>query len=136
MSISDTPKVRETAEIIVKINSVGFLKGWPFKTNITLPEGIELVDGSIYWEGELGQDIISYITIKPVKAGNWTIEGYVQSPPNGSGYSYDHGFIYLGVIDNNIIIYDEPFEEPYECPPQYEYCATPEHPGNFDGELS
>lgn len=52
---------------------------------IVLPEGFELIDGDLQWEGDLTRDTIVQIkaTIKAVKTGDWRIRAVAWFSPSG-----------------------------------------------------
>jgi len=130
LSFSNVPSLGQTAEITAKITQKFGNKNNSYDTAaiIILPEGFELISGNPEWEGELSvikPEINFSIIIKAIKTGNWTIEGYAQTPPNGQYWFGSREFIYISVMEKSAIISDVPFIEPSEpCEDTY-----------IDGEL-
>ena len=115
LSISNAPALGETAEITATITYIfGQNKDYVLNTtaNITLPEGFELINGYLDWEGIIKPEVpeINFsILIKSVKTGDWTIEGRAKTPPTGSTYFGGRDFIYISVMEDEAIISDVPF---------------------------
>jgi hypothetical protein len=74
-----------------------------------LPEGFELVDGTLKWEGHANphQTITHTITVKAVKTGKWTISAWA-----GPDYypHYDAESLYVTVTETSADISEEPFQ--------------------------
>ncbi|KYK37905.1 MAG: hypothetical protein AYK18_18115 [Theionarchaea archaeon DG-70] len=74
---------------------------------VLLPEGFELVDGTLKWEGHAdpNQTITHKVTIKAVKTGKWTISAWAGP----SHYPhYDVESIYVSVTETSAEIFTDP----------------------------
>jgi len=73
---------------------------------ITLPEGVEFVDGTLNWNGNLTPDeTISFNTkIKIIKTGNWTLEARADYPLGEGSFYGDRDSICISIKDNEVII--------------------------------
>lgn len=73
------PKLNEEVQITFTIHPV--LEAPKTTIRIDLPEGIELVEGTPHWQGDIkGGEIVSVtITVKPVREGQFGIWVYVES---------------------------------------------------------
>jgi len=122
----------ETAEIIVKITKRSPNDDFIYDTiiNITLPEGLELIEGDLNWRGMVSSEEEFSITVKAVEKGDWTIEGKARSPPTGQTYMGGIDFIYLSIgkywSNTRITAFPKPVEP---CVERYfegelVHCAT------------
>jgi len=76
---------------------------------VILPEGFELVDGTLTWEGHVdpNQTKTHTVTVKAVKTGQWTISAWA-----GPDYypHYDAESLYVTVTETSAHISEEPFQ--------------------------
>ena len=121
--ISDAPVLGKTANVTVIINpnfENKYNKTYDIVANITLPRGFELVSGDTTWKGALEPQIEFSIVVRAIKTGNWTIEGFARNPPTGSYWEGAKGFIYITVMEDESIIWNEPFSQPIiPCEEEY-----------------
>ena len=77
--VTGEPLLNQEVEILFTVNPV--LEAPNTSINFYLPDGIELVQGDLTWEGDIGKDEVVEITItvKPVQEGQWDIISYVES---------------------------------------------------------
>ena len=122
--ISQPPVMGETAEIVAVIRWIptNIPPMEDTTAQIILPDGFELLEGDLKWEGELQKEVNFSITIRAIKVGNWTIEGLARSPPTGETFSGGRDFIYISVGKHNSFIQEWSFPEPWSCP-NGENCA-------------
>ena len=77
------PKLNEEVQITFTIEPI--TESFGTKIEIDLPEGIELVEGTPHWEGDVkGDEIVSItITVKPVQEGQFGIWAYATGVLDG-----------------------------------------------------
>ena len=78
-SVSDDPILNRTVELAFTLEAMDDAPNTTIK--IFLPEGIELVEGNLVWNGDLKRDekIEHKISIKVVKEGEWRIRAWVEN---------------------------------------------------------
>ncbi len=78
-TVTGEPILNHEVEIVLSVNPVMDAPN----TSITLflPEGIELVQGDLYWEGDIkkGDLVEILIMVKSIQEGQWEILAYVES---------------------------------------------------------
>ena len=112
ISFNETPLINKNVELTVDILSI--VNATNTTANITLPNEIELIDGSIQWNVSLIENITSNhtITIKVNTTGNLSIETRARDPPSGSTYMGARKIVYLNVTDSDTSISDIPSLDP------------------------
>ncbi|MGD2251179.1 MAG: hypothetical protein PVF58_22500, partial [Candidatus Methanofastidiosia archaeon] len=77
---------------------------------VELPEGFELVDGTLTWEGHLDANQIKthIVTVKAVKTGRWTIR--VWGGPSGSP-KFELKNLYVTVTETSARVSTKPFKK-------------------------
>ena len=82
-AVTGEPILNQEVEIVFSINPP--VDSLNTEIEIFLPEGIELVQGDVYWEGDIQRDEVVGITIrvKPVQEGQWIIHIYVKGMLDG-----------------------------------------------------
>jgi len=91
------PSLNTAAELMCGVITIG--NGFSLKVLVDLPESLELVSGSLEWEGiiyEGGNETIKAV-VRAVKVGHWEIKvhGYIGSKE--SGFSFP---IYISIEEN------------------------------------
>ena len=78
-SVSDAPILNRTVELVFTLETVDDAPNTTIK--MFLPEGIELVEGNLLWNGDIKKDekIEHKISIKVVKEGEWRIRAWVEN---------------------------------------------------------
>lgn len=78
-SVTGEPVLNQEVEIVFSVNPV--LEAPNTSIRFYLPEGIELVQGDLDWEGDIKKDEIVQvkITVKPIQEGQWIMHSYVES---------------------------------------------------------
>lgn len=104
LSFNETPLVNKNINLTTQLLSI--INTTSTTANITLPYGIELIEGSTQWNGSLFKNITKNltITIKVNTTGNFSIEANARDPPNGITFMGARKFIYLEVTDSNTIV--------------------------------
>lgn len=97
ISLSDKPYINQPVTLALIADSTVISK--TAEMQIFLPEGIELVDGSLKWSGEIpkGEKSLNAV-VKVIKAGNYTIRGQLKDEKEGFE---NNVYIYLRVTDNS-----------------------------------
>lgn len=116
ISLSKATALGELGEITASVWYTGKIKENMPETiaNIELPEGFELVDGDLNWEGYLKNEPQQFsATIKAVEIGNWTIKARIRSPPTGKAYLGGGDNIYISVLEDKGIIYSDDIRTPF-----------------------
>ena len=77
---------------------------------VELPEGFELVDGTLTWQGHVdpNQTVTHTITLKAVKPGKWTIS--VRAGPSQNP-RFDVENLYITVTETSAEVSTEPFRK-------------------------
>jgi len=78
-SVSDAPILNRTVELVFTLETIDDAPNTTIK--MFLPEGIELVEGNLLWNGDIKKDekIEHKISIKVVKEGEWRIRAWVEN---------------------------------------------------------
>ncbi len=117
LSLSKAPALGKTAEITATITSKlknKFNDTYDALANIALPEGFELINGNLTWQGLLKPETNFSIVIKSIKTGNWTIESTVRTPVTGNTWFGGRDFIYITILEDNAIVSETPFQKSAE----------------------
>lgn len=106
----------KTSEITAKISK---REGYPIEavnwtnTNakINLPEGLELVEGDVNWQGDIvGNDQKGFkIKVRAVQNGEWTVEASAKCTVDETNWYGDTESFYVLVKDNEVLISDRSF---------------------------
>lgn len=75
---------------------------------VLLPEGFELVDGTLTWQGHAspGQALVHQVTIKAVKPGKWVIRVWGGPPENPR---FDLQNVYAKVTETSAEVFADPY---------------------------
>ena len=78
-TVTGEPILNHEVEIVFSVNPV--MDAPHTSIRLYLPEGIELVQGDLYWEGDIkkGDRVEIVIMVKPIQEGQWEIWSYVES---------------------------------------------------------
>ncbi|MFZ3077043.1 MAG: hypothetical protein WA139_01165 [Candidatus Aenigmatarchaeota archaeon] len=107
--------VDKTGEITAKIGKrEGYSNpvNWTdVKAEIILPEGLELLEGNLNWQGSIVWDEVKEFTIKvkAVKDGEWVVKANVKATITIDSWWADSEQLYLLVKDDKVLISDVPF---------------------------
>lgn len=122
--------------------------------SINLPDGFELVNGGLSWEGDIiipnktyppfnesnqpAKTSLSLISnIKAIQEGEWTITGILSDDGSTTDKFQQYGRLYVSVSETNSYISDTPFPEPTEpcvdriIDGELVRCTTAEPTGDF-----
>lgn len=116
-AVTGEPKLNQEVKITFTIHPV--LEAPNTTIKIDLPEGIELVQGDLTWEGDVNPDeIVSVIiTVKPVREGQFEIWSHVKSVFSSRREErYDY-FLFLLTSEDKGQVSRKPF---YDEPPPVE----------------
>lgn len=119
ISLSKATALGELTEITATVWYTSKIKeGMPETiANIELPEGFELVDGDLNWEGYVKNEPQQFsATIKAVEIGNWTIKARIRSPPTGKAYFGGGDNIYVSILEDKGILYSDHTRTPFKLP--------------------
>jgi hypothetical protein len=108
LSLSNAPPLNQTAKLTCAVSSI---EDAPNTTaEIVLPEGFELINGDIIWNGNIPRDgeIEFNVTIKSIKNGNWTIEASAKCMISHDSWFENGDRIYIFVSEDKASISDEP----------------------------
>lgn len=105
----------KTSEITAKIGKrEGYSNpvNWnDVKAEIILPEGLELLEGNLNWQGSIvGDDVKEFtIKVKAVKDGEWIVKANANYTIDKDNYWVDSEQLYLLEKDGKVLIGDTPF---------------------------
>lgn len=91
---------------------------WPdTRAEITLPEGLKLVEGNLTWHGSIvGNDIVELkAKVRAIQNGEWRIKGYAEYILDKNNWIGDEEQLYLLVTENRVLISKESFEPVSPC---------------------
>lgn len=73
---------------------------------VTLPEGVEFVNGTLNWNGdlELNEPTSFNTKVKIIKTGDWTVEARADYPLGNGSLYLDRDSICISIKDNEVII--------------------------------
>ncbi len=82
---------------------------------IILPNGFELVDGDLEWQGDIirGTPVTIKATIRAIKTGDWNIEAGAGFSPGKGHYLKGSANLYISVFEDSATVSDRvPISEP------------------------
>jgi hypothetical protein len=127
-SISPEPIVGRTVNYHVEVRSSG--APVPNVTlTITLPSGVELVHGDLFWHGDLAKDekIVKDLMIRVTTPGEWVVKAYADTdlgPGNGRTYLSFTQALYITSSANSAEVVDALKKTPTPCGPDIG-CGIP-----------
>jgi uncharacterized repeat protein (TIGR01451 family) len=130
-SISPEPIVGQTVSYHVELSATG--TPVPNVTlTITLPSGIELIQGDLSWHGDLTKDekIVKDLTIRVTTPGEWIVKAYADTdmgPGAGRTYLSFTQALYITSSTNSAEVVDALKKTPTPCGPDIG-CGTPLKP--------
>jgi hypothetical protein len=113
LSLSDKPLLNTPVTLTLSFKST--INAPNTSAKVELPEGFELVSGSLNWQGNLSanQEQKIEVVTKSTKVGYYQLEGSAISYQQDSAFG-DSDIIYVEVSQNNAIIGSKPENNWYE----------------------
>jgi hypothetical protein len=107
------PILNQEVEIIFTVKPI--TDSLETRIQIHLPEGIELIQGDLSWEGNLKEDEVVEIkvTVKPIREGQWEIWSYVEGLLDGIADKSLTYYLYLLTSRDNGQVSRTPFYSEY-----------------------
>lgn len=128
-SISPEPLVGRTVNYHVEMSSTG--TPVPNVTlTITLPAGVELIQGDLFWHGDLAKDekIIKDLTIRVMTPGEWVVKAYADTdmgPEAGNTYLSFTQALYITSSTDSAEVVDALKKTPTPCGPDLDCGRRP-----------
>ncbi len=131
-SISPAPIVGRDVNYHVEVTT----SAWDLPSvilTITLPSGVELVQGDLHWQGNLakGQTVTKDLTIRVTAPGTWVIGAFTYAQPDlqdRSFYFFPHKRLYIqSSADSAQVIDDAVMENKAPCGADLD-CGSPPAP--------
>jgi hypothetical protein len=132
-SISPEPLVGQAVNYHVEVSATRWQVPHVALT-ITLPSGVELIEGDLSWRGDLAQDekVIKDLTIRVITPGEWIVKAYADTDMGtGSGHTY-LGFtqsLYITSSTDSAEVVDARQKTPTPCA-SYLDCGGPPGPAS------
>ena len=94
-AVTGEPILNQEVEVIFSVKPI--TESLETKIRIHLPEGIELTQGALSWEGDLKEDEVVQIkiTVRPIREGQWEIWSYVEGLLDGQADKSLTYYLYL-----------------------------------------
>ena len=94
-AVTGEPVLNQEVEVVFSVTPI--TDSIKTKIYMYLPEGIELVQGDLYWEGDIKKgDIVQIkITVKSIQEGQWVMSAYVEGLLDGEADKNLDYFLYF-----------------------------------------
>jgi hypothetical protein len=130
-SVSPEPRVGQVVNYHIELST---LSGKVPNTTltITLPSGVELVSGNLYWHGDLTTDqtVTKDLAIRVTSPGEWIVKAYADTDMGSSiGHTYlsANQALYITSSTDSAEVVDALKKTPTPCGPDIG-CGTPLKP--------